>query len=74
MYIFLYRLFGTIENKIRNRGDEGVEKLIKFVPFMGKKTVFSSVRRSKTIERGETRGGMAADNGSARSDKKRELR
>lgn len=30
-------MFGTIEKKIRNRGDEGVEKLIKFVPSMGEK-------------------------------------
>lgn len=55
-----------------------MEKLIKFISIHGekereiKRTVFGSVGRSKTIERGKTRGGeRGADNGSARSDKKR---
>ena len=64
---------------IRKTGEmEGVEKLIKFISIHGekereiKRTVFGSVGRSKTIERGKTRGGeRGADNGSARSDKKR---
>lgn len=57
-----------------------MEKLIKFISIHGekereiKRTVFGSVGRSKTIERGKTREGGkggGADNGSARSDKKR---
>lgn len=66
-------MFGTIENKIRNRGDEGVEKLIKFVPSMGKKNCLQFGPPIKD-NRAWRNGGMAADNGSARSDKKRELR
>lgn len=49
---------------IRKTGEmEGVEKLIKFISIHGekereiKRTVFGSVGRSKTIERGKTREG-----------------